>query len=82
MNLINTFLVLFFIIVSTTCFAKPVDKNQQQTKTLSEIVLQMKRVDEKASKAKDKAKEMLEVLRKLIEKNKLKDKSFLHREIK
>ena len=41
----------------------------------------MKRIDKKASEAESKTKEMLDVLKKLIKKNKLKYKSFLHKEI-
>ena len=80
--LFNKFVVLAFIIVSIECFAKPIDTNQSDTKSLSEITLQMKRIDEKASKAESKTEEMLATLKKLIEQKKIKYKSFLHKEIK
>ena len=84
MKYFNTFLVFVFMIVATTCFAKPIDKEKNKPKSLStsSIVLQMKSIDEKASKVEATTKEMLIVLRKLIKHNKLKNKSFLRREIK
>lgn len=73
--------IFTFLFTASLCFSKPREQKKKNVKTPTDIALQMKRIDKKANEAESKTKEMLDVLKKLIKKNKLKYKSFLHKEI-
>lgn len=71
-----TFLV-FFAVTCNYSYSKPVDNKNKVV-----VTEQIKRVNKKANQLENKTKEMLVVLKKLLEKRKKDNPDFLKREIK